>query len=89
MNKVIIFLCLIVVLIAQINYTAYAQTAYPTGYPSDPAPTNPDPDPNPTSDPGGTGPIEAGGKCKNDEDLCRDQSCCPKGKCKISPGCKK
>ncbi|GEM_PF-6943886 len=87
MNKVIIFLCLIVMLVIGMNYTSHAQTAYPypTGYPTNPAPT--DPDPAVTGTPG-TGPIEAGGKCKNDEDICRDQSCCPKGKCKLSGGCK-
>ena len=46
MNKVIIFLCLIGVLTAQINNTASAQT---------------DPNPAPTSYPD-TGPIEAGPK---------------------------
>lgn len=88
MKKMIIFLCLIIILVIGINYTSHAQTAYPspTNYPSDPSPT--DPDPIVTGTPG-TGPIEAGGKCKNNEDICVDNSCCPKGKCKIrGGGCK-
>ena len=78
MKKMIIFLCLIVVLIAQINYTASAQTAYPypTGYPTS--------DPDPTSYPDDTGPIAAGtpDPCKN-KVLCSPSGdgCCRTGKC--------
>lgn len=61
MKKMIIFLSLLVISFAQINYKSYAQTTFPnpSGHPADPAPTDPDPYPNPTSHPD-TGPIEAG-----------------------------
>jgi hypothetical protein len=77
MNKMIIFLCLIITLVIGMNYTSHAQTAYPS-----------DPNPAVTGTPG-TGPIEASGKCKNDENICRQGNCCPKGKCNnIGGGCK-
>lgn len=68
MKKMIIFLSLLVISFVQINYKSSAQTTFP----------------NPTSDPGNTGPIEAGGICPGADDC--GGFCCPKNKCPESSG---
>ncbi len=92
MKKMIIFLSLIVVLFAQINYKSQAQTVQPTSPAGvvfeNPGVVNPPiPSTNPTSYPD-TGTIQAGDPCKG-KPPCSNTNplgCCPGGQeCSINP----